>query len=128
MSSHSGLIRMGPLSTCFSQPLPEIRNPNSRFSHFQGVIPSSKICCMETRSLQHSYGCNVISLDTRSMLSISPILSNPPCTKQNTARSNTHCNIDKTLSANKDVVSTSVENANKETNFNIKLDQTFSRS
>ena len=47
---------MGPLSTCFSQPLPEIRNPKSRFSHFQGVIPSSKICCMETRSLQHSHG------------------------------------------------------------------------
>ena len=62
------------------------------------------------------------------MLSISPILSNPPCTKHNIARPNTHCNIDKTLPANKIVVSASVENANKETNFNTKLDQTFSRS
>ena len=62
------------------------------------------------------------------MLSISPILSNPPCTKHNTARPNTHSNIDKTLPANKVVVSASVENANKETNFNTKLDQTFSRS
>ena len=41
---------MGPLSTCLSQSLPEIRNPNSRFICFKGVTPSNTICCMETRS------------------------------------------------------------------------------
>ena len=35
----------------------------------------STIRCMETRSLQHSQGRNVNSLDTRSLLHISPILS-----------------------------------------------------
>ena len=124
----SGLIRMGPLSTCLSQSLPEIRNPNSRFIRFKGVTPNTTICCMETISLQHSHGRNVNSLDTGSLLRISSILSAPPCTKQNTTRPSTHSNIDNTLLANAVVVSTSVENANKETNFNTKFNHTFSRS
>ena len=56
ISSQSGLIRMGPLSaSCFSQSLPEIRNPNTGFIRFKDVIPNSTICYMETRSLQHNY-------------------------------------------------------------------------
>ena len=83
ISSQSGLIRMGLLSTCLSQSLLEIRNLNSRFIHFKGVTPSSKTSCMQTRSLQHSHGRNVNSLDTGSLLRIFHILSDPPCTKQN---------------------------------------------
>ena len=119
---------MGPLLTCLSQSLPEIRNPNSRFIRLKGVTPSSILRCVETRSLQHSYGRNVNSLDTGSLLRISPILSDPPCTKQNITRPSTHSNIDNTLLANTVVVSTSVGNANKETNSNTKFNHTFSRS
>ena len=96
----SGLVRMDPLSTCLPQSLPEIRNPKSRFIHLKGVTPSSTTCYMETRSLQHSYGRNVNSLDTGSLLRISSILSDPSCTKQNTTRPSTHSNIDATLLAN----------------------------
>ena len=81
ISSQSGFIGMGPWSACLSQSLPEIRNPNSRFIRLKGITPSSRICYMETRSLQHSYGPNVNSLDIRSLLRISPILSDPLCTK-----------------------------------------------
>ena len=58
---------MGLLSTCFSQSLPEIRNRSSRFIRLEGVTPSSIIRCMETRSLQHSYECNVNFSDTGSL-------------------------------------------------------------
>ena len=37
------------------------RNPNSRFIRFKVVTPSSKISCMETRSLQHSVRWNNLS-------------------------------------------------------------------
>ena len=124
ISSQSGLFRMGPLLTCLSQSLPEIRNPNSRFIRLKGVTPSSILRCVETRSLQHSYGRNVSSLDTGSLLRISPILSDPPCTKQNITRPSTHSNIDNTLLANTVVVSTSVGNGNKETNSNTKFNHT----
>ena len=67
ISLHSGLIQMGPLSTGLLQSLPEVRNPNSRFIRFNGVTPISTICCMETRTLQHSHGRNVNSLDTISI-------------------------------------------------------------
>ena len=119
---------MGPLSTCLSQSLPEIRNPNSRFIRLKSVTPSSKIRSMETRSLQHSYGHHVNSLDTGSLLRISSILSGLPCTKKNTTRPSTHSNIDNSLLANTVVVFTSVGNANKETNSNTKFNHTFSRS
>ena len=128
ISLQSGLIRMGPLSTCLSQSLPEIRNPNSRFIRLKSVTPSSKIRSMETRSLQHSYGHHVNSLDTGSLLRISSILSGLPCTKKNTTRPSTHSNIDNSLLANTVVSSTSVGNANKETNYNTKFNLTFSRS
>ena len=119
---------MGPLSTTPSQSLPEIRNPNSRFIRLKGVTPSSTIRCMETRSLQHNYRQNVNSLDTDSLLRISPILSDPLCTKQNITRPSTHSNTDNTLLANTIVVSTIVGSADKETNSNTKLNHTFSRS
>ena len=51
-----------------------------------------------------------------------------PCTKQNATRPSTQSNIDSTLLANTVVVSTSVRNANKETNSNTKFNHTFSRS
>ena len=57
-----------------------------------------------------------------------PFLSDSPCTKGNTTRPSTHSNIDKTLLANTVVVSTTVANANKETNYNTKFNLTFSRS
>ena len=117
---------MGPLSACLSQSLPEIRNPNSRFIHLKGVTPSSTIRCMETRSLEHSYGRNVSSFDTGSLLRIFPILSDPPCTKQNTT--STHSNTDNILLANTVVVSISAGNANKEANSNTKFNHTFSGS
>ena len=41
----------GSLSTCLSQSLPEIRNPNSRFIHFKDAAASSTMCCMKARSL-----------------------------------------------------------------------------
>ena len=108
---------MGHLSTCLPQSLPEIRNPNSRFIRLKDVTPSSTICCIE-----------ISSLDTGSLLRICPILSDLPCTKQNKTRTSTHSNIDNTLLANTVVVSTSVGNANKETNSNTKFNHTFSRS
>ena len=119
---------MGPLSTCLSKSLPEIRNLNSRFIRFKGVTPSSTMCCMETRSLQHSDGRNANSLDTGSLLRISPILSDPSCTKQNTTRPSTHSHVDNTFLVNIIVVSTSVGNTNKETNSNTSFNHTFSRS
>ena len=99
---------MGPLSTCIFQSLPEIRNPNNRFIRFKGFTPSSTICCMETRSLQHRHGRNVNFLETGSLLRIFPIMSDPLCTRQNTTRPSTDSNIDNTLLANTVVVSTSV--------------------
>ena len=110
---------MGPLMTCLLQSLPEIRKPNSRFICFKGVTPSSTICCMETRSLQHSQGRNVNS--TGSLLLISPILSDPLCTKQNITSPSTHSNIHNTLLAN-------TGNANKKNNSNTNFSNTFSRS
>ena len=74
ISSQSGLIQMGPLLTCLSQSLSEIRNPNSRFIRLKGFTPSSTIHCMETRSLQHNYRHNVNFLDTGSLLCTSPIV------------------------------------------------------
>ena len=71
ISSQTGLIRMRPLSTCLSQSLPEIRNPNRRFICLKGVTPSSTIRSMEARSLQHSFERNVNSLDTGPLLRIS---------------------------------------------------------
>ena len=119
---------MGPQSTGLLQSLPEIRNPDNRFNRFRGVTPNSAICCMETRSLQHSHGRNVNSLSTASLLSISPILSDPSCIKQNTIRPSTHSNNDNTLLANTVVVSTSVSNSYMETNSNTKFNHTCSRS
>ena len=57
-----------------------------------------------------------------------PPLSDPPCTRQNTTRPSTHSNTDNSLLANTVVSSTSVGNANKETNYNTKFNLTFSRS
>ena len=119
---------MGPLLTYLSQSPPEIRNPNSRFIHFKGVTPTSTICFMETRSLQHSHERNVNSVDAGSLLCIFPVFSDPPCNKQNTARLSTHSNIDNTFFPNTVVIYASVENANKETNSNTKFNHTFSRS
>ena len=104
-----GPIWMGPLSTCLLQSLPG-------FICFKGVTKSSTICYMKTRSLQHSHGPNVNSLDTGSLLRISPILSDSPFAKQNTTRLSTHSNVDNTLLANTVVVSTGVGNTNKEKN------------
>ena len=119
---------MGPLSTCLSQSPPEIRSPSNRFIHFKGVTPTSTICFTETRSLQHSHGRNVDSVDAGSLLCISPIFSDPPCNKQNTTIRSTHSNTDNTFLPNTVVICASVENANKETNSNTKLNHTFSRS
>ena len=105
----------------------EIRNHSSRFIRVKGVTLSSAICCMETRALQHSHGRNVNFLNTVSLLHISPILSDPHCTKQNITRPSTHCNIDSTLLANTVAVSTNVGNVNKETNSSTKFNHTFSR-
>ena len=92
--SQSDLIRIGPLLTCLSQSLPEVRSPNSRFIRLKGVTASSTICCMETKSLQHSNGRNGNSWDTGSLLRISPILSDRSYTKQNTTRPSAHSNND----------------------------------
>ena len=83
---------------------------------------------METRSLEHSYGRNVSSFDTGSLLRIFPILADPPCTMQNTTRPSTHSNTDNILLANTVLVSISAGNANKETNSNTKFNHTFSGS
>ena len=83
---------------------------------------------METRFLQYSDGRNANSLDTGSLLRISPILSDPSCTKQNTTRPSTHSHVDNTFLVNVIVVSTSVGNTNKETNSNTSFNHTFSRS
>lgn len=83
---------------------------------------------METRSIQHSHGRNVNSLGTASLISISLILSDPSCIKQNTIRPSTHNNINNTLLANTVVVSTSVSNSYMETNSNTKFNHTCSRS
>ena len=112
---------MGPLSTCLLQSLPG-------FIRFKGVTKSSTICYMKTRSLQHSHGPNVNSLDTGSLLRIPPILSDSPFAKQNTTRLSTHSNIDNTLLANTVVVSTSVGNTNKENNSSTQFKRPFSRS
>ena len=119
---------MGSLSTCLSQSLPEIRNPNGRFIHFNGVTLTSTICSIETRSLQHSHRHNIISLEAGSLLCISPTLSDSLCTKQNTTRPSTNRNIDNILLADTVVVSTSCGNVNKETNCNTKFNHSFSRS
>ena len=69
-----------------------------------------------------------IAMDPISLLHISPILSDPPCAKQNTTRPITHSNIGNILLANRVVVPASVGNANKDTNSNNKFNHTFSRS
>ena len=94
----------------------------------KSVTLSSTICGMETRSLQRSHGLNVNYLDTGSLLSISPILYDPPCAKQNTARPSTHSNIDSTLLVNTVVISISAGNVNKEITSNTKFNHTLSRS
>ena len=50
------------------------------------------------------------------------------CTEQNTTKPITHSNIDNTSWANTVVLSTSVGNANKETNSNTKFNLTLSRT
>ena len=105
-----------------------ISNPNSRFIRFKGITTSSTICCMETKSLQHSHGRNVNSLGTGSLICMSLIFSNLLRTEQNATRPSTHSNIDNTLLTNIVVISRSVTNANKEANSNTKFNQTFSRS
>ena len=67
-------------------------------------------------------------MNKASLLRIFPILSDPSCTKQNTTRQSTHSNIDNTLLANTAALSTSVGNANNETNSNSKFKRTFGRS
>ena len=91
----------------------------------KSVTLSSTICGMETRSLQHSHGRNVNYLDTGSLLSISAILSDSPCAKQNTATPSTHSNIDSTLLVNTVVVSICAGNVNKEITSNTKFNHTL---
>ena len=78
------------------------------------------------KPLQRNRGRNVNSLDTGSLLRISLILHDPPCTKQNTPRPRTHMTL--ITSCWQTQLWYPHGNANKETNSNTKFSHTFSRS
>ena len=112
-------VDMSFANLCLKSGTPTVDLFPSRMSHQVAQYVAWK-------PLQRSRGRNVNSLDTGSLLRISLILYDPPCTKQNTPRPRTHITL--ITPCWQTQLWYPHGNANKETNSNTKFSHTFSRS